>query len=139
MRNPRNLSTTRRPRSVVELCAGIRGGWRGEGKRRAGMQRGHDGQRFYHPVEFIKKIRCSWRQHLIRCHAQRHEILLDLFPLALPLPDSSSLSPSHFHDLSITILLHLPHRLSHFTPFVLNGFDRGRQKPKLARFSRELY
>lgn len=53
MRNPRNPSTTRRPRSVVELCAGIRGGWRGEG--RAGMQRGHDGQRFYHPVEFIKK------------------------------------------------------------------------------------
>lgn len=95
MRNPRNPSTTRRPRSVVELCAGIRGESEEEGererKRRAG--RGHDGRRFYHPVEFIKKIRCSRRQHLIRRHAQRHGmILLDLSSFILSL----SLSPSHF-------------------------------------------
>lgn len=95
VRNPRNPSTTRRPRSVVELCAGIRGESEEEGererKRRAG--RGHDGRRFYHPVEFIKKIRCSRRQHLIRRHAQRHGmILLDLSSFILSL----SLSPSHF-------------------------------------------
>lgn len=103
----------------------------GERKRRAGMQR-HDGRRFYHPVEFIKKIRCSRRQHLIRCHAQRREILLPR--PSLPFPQIHPL-----FRLPLTILLHLPHWLSHFTPFVLNGFDRGRQKPKLARFSRELY
>lgn len=64
---------------------------RRERERRAG--RGHDGRRFYHPVEFIKKIRCSRRQHLIRRHAQRHGmILLDLSSFILSL----SLSPSHF-------------------------------------------
>lgn len=67
------------------------GGRERERKRRAG--RGHDGRRFYHPVEFIKKIRCSRRQHLIRRHAQRHGmILLDLSSFILSL----SLSPSHF-------------------------------------------
>lgn len=102
MRNPRNPSTTRRPRSVVELCAGIRGGSEGgERKRRAGMQR-HDGRRFYHPVEFIKKIRCSRRQHLIRCHAQRREILLPR--PSLPFPQIHPL-----FRLPLTILLHLPH------------------------------
>lgn len=103
-RNPRNPSSSRRPRSVVELCAGIRGGERS--KRRADERT----RRFYHPVEFIKKIRCSRRQHLIRY--QRREILLDSFPLT-----RNSSSSSVFHDLSPNDRPSTS-RLSHFTPFV---------------------
>ena len=39
VRNPRNPSTTRRPRSVVELCAGIRGESEEEGERETSRER----------------------------------------------------------------------------------------------------
>lgn len=58
VRNPRNPSTTRRPRSVVELCAGIRGESEEEGEReRERDEQGEDttADDFIIPWNLLKK------------------------------------------------------------------------------------